>query len=83
MDKLLLHCLNGCGFLSSLLQLCVLQLVVFAFTENRTAIIQLRGYFNEFVSVTCYTKATHQGDTEKRLQGSGKWKVSWWLFCYH
>lgn len=83
MDKLLLDCLDGCGFLSSLLQLCVLQLVVFAFTENRTTIIQLRGYFNEFAGVTCNAKATNQGDTAEGLQGSGKWKVSRWFFFCH
>lgn len=70
MDKLLFDCLNGCSFLSSLLQLRVLELAIFAFTENSTTIIQLRGYFNEFVGVTRDTEATNQSDAEKGLQGS-------------
>ncbi len=67
MDQLLFDCPDGCSVLSSLLQLCVLQLAVLASTENSSTIIQLRGHFDEFVGVARHTKTTHQSYTEKGL----------------
>lgn len=75
-DELLLDCFDWCCLLSSLLQLCVHQLVVVASTQNGATVIQLRRHFNEFAGVARYTKATDKSDTEKGLQGSREREVS-------
>lgn len=75
-DELLFHCAHRGGLLSPLLQLSVHQLAVDTAAENRPAVVQLRGHFDESVGVACDTKATHQSDAAQRLQGQGEREVS-------
>lgn len=58
-DELLFNCINGCCILSSILQLCVYELVTIAAAKNRATIIQLRRYSHELFDIACYTKSTH------------------------
>lgn len=84
MDQLLFHSADWRRFLPSLLQLCVHKLVAAAAAENRSAVVQLRGYSHESTSVARDTKAAHKGDAAQGLQGSREWQVcsSVVLICY-
>lgn len=76
MDKLLFHCADGSGILSSLLQLRVHALAVETVAEDRAAVVQLRGHSDEFAGVACDAKTTDKGDATQGVQGSGEWEVS-------
>lgn len=74
-DQLLLDSPDGGGVLSQILQLFVHELVIVVAVEDREAVVELRGHFDELSGVACDAETTDKGDPAEGVQGPGQWSV--------